>query len=194
MMSPSQALVLDPVFLWLGWRAARVQWDMRGSSVSAAPLGTAERPRASGPTAPVCPARATGTARRVTPRRVRGAEQTGNSKKGGSPFVGWTTKQNSSPSPFQACATAGITQRGLTVRSALMVFMVMPLLAQPRTASPARAQAPRAVPLCPAPRRLCAPAVRLALQVCSYTKHLLLHPRDCGNVSPDSCCSQIHSE
>lgn len=49
--------------------------------MSAAPLGTGERPRASGPTAPVCLARATGTARRAIPRQVRGAEQTGSSKR-----------------------------------------------------------------------------------------------------------------
>lgn len=70
-MSPSQVLALDRVCLWPGWRAAHVQWDMRGSSVSAAPLGTAERAQAWGPTAPACPARATGTARPVIPRRVR---------------------------------------------------------------------------------------------------------------------------
>lgn len=79
-MSPSQVLTLDLVCLWPGWRAAHVQWDTRGSSVSAAPLGTGERPRASGPTAPVCLARATGTARRAILRQVRGAEQTGRAR------------------------------------------------------------------------------------------------------------------
>lgn len=132
MMSLSQVLVLDPVCPWPGWRAAHVQWDMRDSSVSAAPLGTGERPQALDPTAPACLACAMGTARHVIPR--------------------------------QACAIAEITRQGLTVRSAAMGIMVMPRLAQPRTASPAHAQASQAVPLCPAPRRLCAPAARLALQ------------------------------
>lgn len=132
MMLPSQVLVLDPVCLWPGWRAAPVQWDMRGSFVSAAPLGTGERHQASGPTAPACLALAMGTARHVSQRRVH--------------------------------AIAGITQQGTTVRSAVMAIMEMRQWARPQTASPAHAQAAQAVPSCPARRRLCAPAARLALQ------------------------------
>lgn len=49
--------------------------------MNAAPLGTGERPPALGPTAPACLAHATGTVRPVIPRQVRGAEQTGSSKR-----------------------------------------------------------------------------------------------------------------
>lgn len=54
--------------------------------MSAAPLGTGENPQASDPTAPACLARATGTARHVILRRVRGAAQTGSSKRVVLPF------------------------------------------------------------------------------------------------------------
>lgn len=81
MMLPSQVLVLDPVCPWPGWRAAPVQWDMRGSFVSAAPLGTGERHQALGPTAPACLALAMGTVRHASQRRVRRADKTGSSER-----------------------------------------------------------------------------------------------------------------
>lgn len=81
MMLPSQVLVLDLACLCPGWRAAPVQQDMRGSSVSAAPPGTGERHQAWGLTAPVCHALATGTARPASPRLVRGDHETGSSKR-----------------------------------------------------------------------------------------------------------------
>lgn len=80
-MLPSQALALDQVCPWPGWRAAPVPWDTRGSSVSAAHLDTGERRRALGPTAPACLVLATGTVRHVSPRQVRGADKTGSSKR-----------------------------------------------------------------------------------------------------------------
>lgn len=49
--------------------------------MSAAPLGTGERHQASGPTAPACLALAMGTARRASPRRVRGDDKAGSSKR-----------------------------------------------------------------------------------------------------------------
>jgi len=170
MTLPSQALVLDLACLWPGWRAVPVRWDTRGSFASAAPPGTGERRRASGRTAPACLACAMGTARRANLRRVSRADKTGSSKR--LFFLGWLMKQKPCPSLFQACAIAGITRRGLTVRSAVMGITETRQRARPQTASPAHAQAARAVPSCPAQKRWCAPAARLALQVCSYTKSL----------------------
>lgn len=194
MMLPSQVLVLDPVCLWPGWRAAPVQWDMRGSFVSAAPLGTGERHQASGPTAPACLALAMGTARHVSQRRVRRADKTGSSKRA-VVLSGFDDEAKPCPSLFQVHAIAGITQQGTTVRSAVMAIMEMRQWARPQTASPAHAQAARAVPSCPARRRLCAPAARLALQVRSYMKSLFFYtPCACGNVSLVSSGALTHSE
>lgn len=70
MTLPSPALSQGPACLRRGWRAAPALQAMRGSSVSAAPPGTAERPLAWDPTAPACLAAAMGTARPVILRRV----------------------------------------------------------------------------------------------------------------------------
>lgn len=70
MTLPSPVLSQGPACPQRGWRAAPVQQATRGSSVSAAPLGTAEKPPAWGPTAPACLAPAMGTARPVILRRV----------------------------------------------------------------------------------------------------------------------------
>lgn len=70
MMLPSPALSQGPACPRRGWRAAPVQQATRGSSVSAAPLGTVERPLDWGPTAPACLAPAMDTARPVILKRV----------------------------------------------------------------------------------------------------------------------------
>ena len=70
MTLPSPVLSQGPACPQRGWRAAPVQQATRGSSVSAAPLGTAEKPPAWGPTAPACLAPAMGTARPVILRRA----------------------------------------------------------------------------------------------------------------------------
>lgn len=136
-----------------------------------------------GPYSPCVPCTCNGHSETCDPETGKRGCPNREQQEGGSSFLGWTVKQNSRLSLFQVCAIAGITRQGLTVRSAVMGITVMLRLAQPRTASLVHAQASRAVPLCPAPRRLCAPAARLALQVCSYRKHLFLHAHGCGNVS-----------
>lgn len=161
MTLPSPALSQGPACLRHGWRAAPALQAMKGSSVSAAPPGTAERPLAWDPTAPACLAAAMGTARPVILRRV-------SSKRGseGLFFLCWLKKEkNPLASLFQAFVTAGITLQALTVRSAVMGTTEMRQQAQPWTASPARALLAPAAPLCPAQRRLCAPAARRAPQV-----------------------------
>lgn len=170
MTLPSPVLSQGPACPQRGWRAAPVQQATRGSSVSAAPLGTAEKPPAWGPTAPACLAPAMGTARPVILRRV-----SSNREQRAVLFVlAEEGKKNPLASLFQACATAGITRQALTARSAAMGTTGMRQRAQPWTASPAPAPAAPAVPSCPAQRRLCAPAARQAPPVSPCQKGTFL--------------------
>lgn len=108
-------------------------------------------------------------------------------------FLCWM-KNKKMCSLFQVCATVGITQRGLTARSAAMGITGMQRQAQPWTASPARAPVAPAVPSCPAQGRLCAPAARLALQVSPYQKGLCSTPHVPVGMSSTSSAAVTHSE